>query len=110
MPDERRPSFARDFPRQPALDALVAAFARGNYAQVRARAPELERSTDDEAVRRAARTLVERTRPEPLAVALVGLTAALLVTVTAYWAIHAKPPPGGAPTPASTPPPVERVR
>lgn len=110
MPDERRPSFARDFPRQPALDALVEAFARGNYAQVRAKAPELERSTEDEAVRTAARTLVDRTRPDPLAVGLIALAAALLVAITAYWAVHAKPPPGTAPTPVSTTPPVEHVR
>lgn len=86
------PSFARAFPRSPDLDALVEAFARGDYASVRARAPDLERSSDDPAIKEAARTLVERTRPEPLAVALLAV-AALLLSVLAAWAIvHGKAP------------------
>jgi hypothetical protein len=87
------PAFSRDFPRSPALDALVEAFARGDYARVRAEAPEVERATDDEAIKRAARTLVERTRPDPLAVALLAL-AAVLFAVLAAWAIaHGTAPP-----------------
>jgi hypothetical protein len=111
MLDERRPSFAQAFPRVPPLDALVAAFARGDYAHVRAEAPKLAASAEDEAVRAAARTLVERTQPDPVAVRLLVLTAALLVALTAYWIIHGKPPPGNAPTlmPRAAPP-VERVR
>ena len=35
----------------PELDALVDAFARGDYAQVRADGPELEKATNDDAVR-----------------------------------------------------------
>ena len=81
-----RPSFSRAFPRTPDLDALVEAFARGDYAAVRARAPGLGRSTDDPAVRQAARTLVERTRPEPAAVALLAI-AALLLAVLGVWAV-----------------------
>lgn len=81
-----RPSFAHAFPRTPDLDALVEAFARGDYAAVRARAPALERSADDPAVREAARTLVERTRPEPTAVALLAI-AALLLAVLGAWAV-----------------------
>jgi hypothetical protein len=81
-----RPSFTHAFPRTPDLDALVEAFARGDYAAVRARAPGLERSTDDPAVREAARTLVERTRPDPTAVALLAV-AALLLAVLGAWAV-----------------------
>jgi hypothetical protein len=87
------PAFARDFPSSPALDALVEAFARGDYARVRADAPALERASDDEAIKRAARALVERTRPDPLAVALLAL-AAVLFAVLAAWAVtHGSAPP-----------------
>jgi len=90
-----RPAFARDFPGSPGLDALVEAFARGDYARVRADAPALERASDDDAIKQAVRTLVERTRPDPLAVALLGL-AALIFIVLAAWAIaHGRPPARG---------------
>jgi hypothetical protein len=88
-----RPSFANDFPRTPEVDALVDAFARGNYARVRAEAPRLERATDDTHVKRAARILVERTGPDPLAAGLLALTAVLLLVLAGYWMAHGKPPP-----------------
>jgi hypothetical protein len=97
MDDRRRPAFANEFPRDPALDALVGAFARGNYAQVRAEAPKLAAATDDAAVRDAARTLVDRTRPDRLAVGLLVVTAVLLVTMTGYWIVNGKAPPGSGP-------------
>jgi hypothetical protein len=87
MGSSRIPSFAREFPRSPELDALVEAFARGDYAAVRSRAPGLERSSGDPAIQQAARTLVERTRPDPLAVTLLAMAVVLLV-VLAAWAIH----------------------
>jgi len=86
-----RPSFARAFPRDPELDALVDAFERGNYAQVRAEAPRLAASADED-VRRAARTLVERTRPDALAVGLLLLAAALVGLLSAWWIAHGHPP------------------
>jgi hypothetical protein len=105
MLPSRMPSFARAFPRSPDLDALVEAFARGDYASVRSRALGLERSSDDPAIKQAARTLVERTRPEPLAVVLLAL-AALLLCVLAAWAImHGKPPPRTETPPKSESPP-----
>jgi hypothetical protein len=107
MPDDLRPRFARDFPRNAALDALVEAFARGDYARVRGEAPELERTADEPEVKRAARVLVDRTRPDPLAVALLLVTAALLVVLSGWWLVHGKPPTEAAPPAA---PPVERVR
>jgi hypothetical protein len=95
MPTSRVPAFARTFPKSADLDALVEAFARGDYAQVRARGPALERSSDDPGIKRAARMLVERTRPEPLAVALLVI-AIVLLAVLAIWAIvHGKAPARG---------------
>jgi hypothetical protein len=97
MGERRVPLFAREFPSGPELDALVDAFARGDYARVRAEAPKLEASTQDEAVRAAARTLVDRTRPDPLALGLLVATAILLVAMTGYWIANGRPPPGSAP-------------
>ena len=86
--EPRSPSFARSFPRDPALDALVAAFQAGNFAQVRRDAPALIASTADEAVKRAAETLIARTRPDPVAALLIGLAALLLFTLSAWWIAH----------------------
>jgi hypothetical protein len=91
----------------PELDALVDAFEQGDYARVRAEGPRLADSSADAAVREAARTLVDRTRPDRLAVMLVALTGVLLVALSAYWIVHGKAPPGGGGTPAK--PPIERV-
>jgi hypothetical protein len=106
MPLDHRPSFASAFPVSPELDTLVEAFARGDYARVRAEAPKLEIASEEQAVRAAARTLVERTAPDPLAVKLLLLTGALLVLLTGWWIVHGKAPAGA--TPMTTP--VERVR
>src|SRR5580704_6936088 len=105
MSVERRPSFAARFPASPELDALVDAFARGDYARVRAEAPRLEQASADEAVRAAAKTLVERTQPDPLAVKLLVATGALLVVLAGWWMVHAKAPTGASPPTL----PVERV-
>jgi hypothetical protein len=103
-----RPSFARDFPRVPELDSLVDAFARGDYRRVRAEAPGLERSSTDDAVKRAARMLVERTAPDPLASLLLGLAAVLLVAMAGWWIAHGNAPPTSTSPPGA--PAVERVR
>ena len=92
------PKFAKDFPRDPELDALVAAFARGDYAAVREGAPKLASTTSDEAVRRAARTLRERIEPDPTSRALFLIAAALLIALTAWWVAHDGPE-GNAPAP-----------
>jgi hypothetical protein len=81
----RVPRFAREFPRTGELDALVQAFARGDYARVRAEAPRLA-NHDDPAVRDAARTLVDRTKPDPLVLVLLGIAATLFVVIAA-WSI-----------------------
>jgi|HubBroStandDraft_2_1064218.scaffolds.fasta_scaffold192244_2 hypothetical protein len=92
-----RPSFAKDFPRTPEVDTLVDDFARGDYARVRAQAPRLEQSADDPEVKRAARKLVERTQPDPLALLLLGLAALALVVLAGFWIVNGKAPPGEAP-------------
>ncbi|MDP9151470.1 MAG: hypothetical protein M3O36_16240 [Myxococcota bacterium] len=74
------------------MDELVDAFARGDYRSVREQAPRVMRSAEPEDVRDAARKLFDRTRPDPLAVALLAMTAALLALVTAYWVAHGTPP------------------
>lgn len=90
------PRFAKDFPRHPELDALVAAFTRGDYKTVRERAPKLAAATDDEAVERAARLLRARIEPDPASKTLFLITAALLVFLTAWWIAHDGPE-GNAP-------------
>jgi hypothetical protein len=100
-----RPSFASDFPASAELDALVDAFEAGNYALVRAEAPKLAKATEDEAIRAAANTLVDRTNPDPLAVRMLLLTAALLLILATWWIAHGKPPPGAT----QTSPPIEHV-
>jgi len=107
------PSFAADFPRDPALDALVQAFVDGDYARVRADAPRLAATSEDPAVRDAARTLRTRIEPDPLALALMGIAAALLVALSGYWITHAHHPPAApsvAPSSAAPPVTVERIR
>jgi hypothetical protein len=103
---DHRPAFTRDFPRTAELDALVAAFAAGNYARVRSEAPLLA-SSSDEAVKSALRILVERTEPDPLASALLVVTALLLGVLALFWISrsggeHKSPPP--------PPPMIERIR
>jgi len=99
LPSDRLPRFANDFPRTPALDALVQAFARGDYGRVRVEGRKLAASASEEDVRAAARSIVARTTPDPLAVGLILLAAGLLVVLATYWIVHGKPPFGtGAPT------------
>jgi hypothetical protein len=102
----RRPSFAADFPSHAGLDAIVDAFARGDYARVRTDAAKLAASDEPEEVRRAARTLLQRTQADPLAVGLIALAGALLVLMSGYWIVHGKAPPESAPQR----PPVEHVK
>jgi hypothetical protein len=98
------PRFAQDFPKDPELDRLVDAFARGDYRTVRDDAPKLAASSTDEDVKRAAERLLEGTRPEPAARLLFVLTALLLVFLAAWWMRHDHPEPERttAPPPAPT--------
>ncbi|MDB4938865.1 MAG: hypothetical protein JWP87_5837 [Labilithrix sp.] len=103
------PAFARDFPNDPELAVLVAAFAEGDYATVRAGAPELAAKTTDEHVKRAAELLRARIEPDPTARVLFALTAALLVVLMGWWVTHDGPQ-NHAPAPAKVPPAVEFVK
>ncbi len=87
-PDERLPAFARAWPRDATLDALVAAFEAGDYARVRREAPDLARQTEDDAVRRAARELRRRLDPDPVAVYMLMAAAALLVFLASWYGLH----------------------
>jgi hypothetical protein len=92
MEEPRRPAFAKEFPRIADLDDVVAAFARGDYASVRAQAIRLEQASPDPIVREAARVLFDRTRPDPLAVTMLVIAALLLATVASWWMAHGRPP------------------
>jgi hypothetical protein len=95
QPDESTetvPAFARAWPRDEALDALVAAFEAGDYARVRREAPELARSTEDDAVRRAARELRRRLDPDPVAVYMLMAAAGLLVFLAGWYWLHPHTP------------------
>jgi hypothetical protein len=81
---EERPAFLLRFPRDPELDALIAAFERGDFAQIRRDAEQLARSTPDNAVRDAARELRRRIDPDPLLVLLLMLALSVFVFVVAW--------------------------
>lgn len=83
-----RPAFARGFPRDPALDALVQAFEAGDYGRVRLQAPKLANEAEDPAVRKAAAELRRRIDPDPLAYWLLALTATLLAFLTGWFLWH----------------------
>jgi hypothetical protein len=89
--DDGRPAFARDFPRVPALDALVTAFSAGDFARVRAEAAQVMASSTDDGVKRAVETLVTRTKPDPIAALLVAFAAVLLIALSAWWITHDGP-------------------
>lgn len=101
------PRFAEAFPRTPELDALVVAFAQGDYAAVREGAPRLAASTEDPEVAKAAKLLRARLEPDPGARLLFLATAALLAFLTAWWVTHDGPGPERAKAP---PPTIEYVK
>lgn len=103
------PGFASDFPNDPDLAKLVAAFAAGDYATVRTGAPELASKTKDDDVKRAAELLRARIEPDPTARVFFALTAALLVFLMTWWATHDGPQSHGPP-PKPPPPTVEFVK
>ena len=81
---EERPAFLLEFPHDPELELLIAAFEAGNFAQVRRTAPQLAASTGDDAVRRAALELRRRIEPDPLLLALLALSIALFVFLVTW--------------------------
>lgn len=76
--------FSRDFPEDPELARLVAAFDRGDYRLVRRDAPKLASSAPQPRVRRAAEELLRRIDPDPLAVTLIVVPVVLLLFLV-FW-------------------------
>lgn len=101
------PAFARDFPENEELDALVEAFARGDYQTAAEGGRALAKKTDDDAVKKAALLLADRTKPDPTARVLFLLTATLLVFLTVWWVTHDGPPKDAPPAPTTPVPTVE---
>jgi hypothetical protein len=85
----RVPEFARSFPKDETLDALLSAYLRGDFARASKGGAELARSGATEDLRTAAAELVARTRPDPLSYLFFGLAAALLVFLSIYWWLSA---------------------
>jgi len=81
---EERPAFLLEFPHEPELELLIAAFEAGNFAKVRRDAPQLAARSEDDAVRRAALELRRRTDPDPLLVGLLALCIALFVFLVTW--------------------------
>ena len=80
--------FAQNFPEDPELGRLVAAFEAGDYRTVRDEAPKLAERTQDPEVRRAALELRKRIDPDPLQLYLLGLTFVLLAFLTTWFYLH----------------------
>jgi hypothetical protein len=98
------PAFASAFPRDPRLQRLVALFEQGNYAAVHADGRALIQSSKDEAVRAAANELITRTKPDPLALYLLAIAAALLAILAGwYWTHPHQDAPPAAQPPAASP-------
>jgi hypothetical protein len=84
------PLFVRAFPADPELDILVQAFIDGNYALIRAAAPQLAERSESEAVRRAARELRRRISPAPMLLMCLAASVALFAFLV-VWAYLNQP-------------------
>jgi len=84
-----RPLFLTEFPEDPELSRLVAAFEAGNYALIRSDAERLAKRTGDARIRDAALELRRRIDPDPLIKYLLGLAVALLLFLVFYsYGLH----------------------
>jgi len=104
-PPRTVPSFAKNFPADPRLERIVALFEAGNYAQVRTDARALLTSTEDTALRSAARELLKRLEPDPLALYLLAISTGLLIVLAGwYWSHPHDAPPAlpNLPAPSSS--------
>ena len=79
-----RPTFLLDYPEDPALERLITAFERGNYALIRREAEAVAKAAEDPAVRDAALELRRRIEPDPLAKYLLLIATLLLVYLVAW--------------------------
>jgi hypothetical protein len=82
-----RPQFILDFPEDPQLAELVAAFERGDFAYVRENAPKLAQTAASPAVQAAARELRRRISPDPMVVWFLAASFVLLIFLMSwsYW-------------------------
>jgi len=81
---EERPAFLLEFPDDPELELLIAAFEAGDFQRVRVLAPRLAERTTEPAVRRAALELRRRIDPDPLLVLLLVLSFSVFVFLVAW--------------------------
>lgn len=70
---------------------LESAFARGDYARVKRDAMTLAESTKNDDVRARALKLSARLKPDPIAIVLFIIAAILLIALTTYFEIRARP-------------------
>lgn len=94
-PVSQIPAFAKDFPEDPRLDALVALFEQGNYQKVRREAAALLKATDDKAIHAAVAEILKRLQPDPLALYLLAISAALLAILAGWYWTQTSPSPAG---------------
>jgi len=80
----QRPAFAKDYPTNATIDTLLEAFEKGNYAYVRSTSEKIIASSDDAEEKMAAKELLLRLRPDPLAVKLL-LGAICLLFLLTVW-------------------------
>jgi hypothetical protein len=90
--DDSRPTFARAMPHDPVIEWLLAAYTAGDFARVRRDAARVIAGDGDAKVKDAARVIAQRTSADPMAVALVVITAVLLVALSVWWVLHDGPP------------------
>lgn len=83
-----RPRFLLDYPENPELDRLIAAFESGDYARVRELASDVIEHATDPAVKDAARELRRRIDPDPTILYLLFVAIGLLLFLAAYAYSH----------------------
>lgn len=91
MSETGLPSFAGDYPDDPELRDIARAYERGDFRGVRAEGAKLLSKNPSPEVAAAARDLVSRTKPDTLSVAIVAMTALLLLALSSYWMLHDGP-------------------
>jgi len=92
LADDDVPAFALAYPEDATLDELVLLFEQGRYHDVRERAHKLVHATDRDDVRAAARDLLKRLDPDPLARWLIIGALVLLVFLSGWYWTHPHSP------------------
>lgn len=102
-----KPSFAKDYPKDADLGALVGAFDAGDYRSVRAGTSRIASGDKSDAVKAAARDLRSRTEPSRAQIALLVVAALLVIALSAFEITqHGR----SAPKPVSPHPAIERIQ